>query len=91
MCVAELERTSLAQRYSNANCFYRAVTAKQNMAAGLIRPAGPWFVTLGQSLSQVGPEGSWYTQNGNQRACLSRPPARVHGFGHITDGCTEKP
>lgn len=58
VCGPELERTSPAQRYSNANCFYRAVRAKQNMAAGLIRPAGPRFVTLGQSLRQVGPEES---------------------------------
>lgn len=58
MYVAELGRASTAKRHLNTNCFYKAVRAKQNMAAGLIRPTGPWLVTVGWSLNQVGQEES---------------------------------
>lgn len=49
VCVAGLGRTSLPYRHSECELFLQSFWAKQNMAAGLIRPAGPWPVTPGQS------------------------------------------
>lgn len=73
--MAELERTSPARRRSDENCFYKATKAKQNRAASLIRPTGPWSVTLGQALVGLGRRThDMLRMETREPVCLPRPP-----------------
>ena len=83
LCVAELGRASPPERHSKRTCFSKASRARPNMAASLMRPAGPWFVTSGCSCCRTGQEESRCTQNEPERLSVS-PSLRLTAQDHPT-------